>query len=88
MDTIGLDKLYYATFSADEQGNETYNTPKALAKANGTYRYFWLYRVKFAVPAAALTTKSDSIDFSIPEIEGTILHRTKPDAAGRLPWKA
>ena len=26
-------------------------------KANGTYRYFWLYRVKFAVPSTNLTTK-------------------------------
>ena len=166
MATIGLDKLYYATFTEDEQGAETYDTPKPLAKAisaelsvelaeailyaddgaseivkefksgtitlgiddigaavaadligarvdgnkvlvsatedggkgvaiafraakaNGTYRYFWLYRVKFAVPATSLTTKGDSIEFSTPEIEGTILHRNKPDSAGKHPWKA
>ena len=39
-------------------------------KANGTYRYFWLYRVKFAVPSTNLTTKGDSIEFSTPTIEG------------------
>ena len=166
MATIGLDKLYYATFTEDEHGIETYDTPKPLAKAisaelsvelaeailyaddgaseivkefksgtitlgiddigaavaadligarvdgnkvlvsatedggkgvaiafraakaNGTYRYFWLYRVKFAVPATSLTTKGDSIEFSTPEIEGTILRRNKPDSAGKHPWKA
>ena len=166
MATIGLDKLYYATFTEDEHGAETYDTPKPLAKAisaelsvelaeailyaddgaseivkefksgtitlgiddigatvaadligarvdgnkvlvsatedggsgvaiafraakaNGTYRYFWLYRVKFAVPATSLTTKGDSIEFSTPEIEGTILRRNKPDSAGKHPWKA
>lgn len=166
MATIGLDKLYYATFTENEQGEEEYATPKPLAKAisaelsielaeailyaddgaseivkefksgtitlgvddigadvaadligarvdgnkvlvsatedggkgvavafraakaNGTYRYFWLYRVKFAVPATSLTTKGDSIEFSTPEIEGTILRRSKPDSAGKHPWKA
>lgn len=166
MATIGLDKLYYARITEDEQGIETYDTPTPLAKAisaelsvelaeailyaddgaseivkefksgtitldvddigatvaadligarvdgnkvlisatedgstgvaiafraakaNGTYRYFWLYRVKFAVPATSLTTKSDSIEFSTPEIEGTILRRSKPDSAGKHPWKA
>lgn len=166
MATIGLDKLYYATFTENNHGNETYDTPKPLAKAisaelsvelaeailyaddgaseivkefksgtitlgvddigadvaadligarvdgnkvlvsatedgdagvaiafraakaNGTYRYFWLYRVKFAVPTTSLTTKGDSIEFSTPEIEGTILRRIKPDGAGKHPWKA
>lgn len=165
MATIGLDKLFYATFTENENGEETYGTPKPLAKAisaelsvelaeailyaddgaseivkefksgtitlgvddigpsvaadligarvdgnkvlvsatedggsgvaiafraakaNGTYRYFWLYRVKFAVPTTSLTTKGDSIEFSTPEIEGTILRRSKPDGTGKHPWK-
>ena len=33
MATIGLDKLFYATITEDEQGYETYGTPKVLAKA-------------------------------------------------------
>ncbi len=148
MATIGLDKLFYAPITEDENGDEEYGTPVMLAnamtaelsielneatlyaddgaaeivkefksgtpfprrrrywrgrcrgptgakidangvlisssendgapvavgfrarKANGTYRYFWLYRVKFAVPSTNLTTKGDSIEFSTPTIEG------------------
>ena len=33
MATIGMDKLYYAKITEDENGNETYDTPKVLAKA-------------------------------------------------------
>ena len=146
MATIGLDKLYYAGITEDEQGYETYGTPKVLAKAmtadlavelneavlyaddgaaevvkefksgtlslgvddigaevagdltgttidvngvvisasedggdpvavgfrakksNGKYRYYWLYRVKFGIPATNLATKGDSITFSTPTI--------------------
>lgn len=32
MATIGLDKLYYAKITEDENGDETYATPKLLAK--------------------------------------------------------
>ena len=34
------------------------------------------------------TTKGDSITFSTPTIEGTILRRNKVDAQGKHPWKA
>ena len=57
-------------------------------KANGNYRYFWLYRVKFGIPATNLATKGDGITFSTPTIEGTILRRNKLDASGKHPWKA
>lgn len=33
-------------------------------------------------------TKGDSITFSTPTIEGTVLTRNKVDAGGRHPWKA
>ena len=33
MATIGLDKLYYATITEDEKGEETYGSPVQLAKA-------------------------------------------------------
>ena len=166
MATIGLDKLYYAKITEDENGNETYGTPSQLAKAisadlsvelneatlyaddgqaeivrefksgtitlsvdeigldivadlvgaeidsngvlisgdndsakpvaigfrarksNGKYKYFWLYRVLFTIPATNLATKGDSITFSTPTIEGTILRRNKPDTSSKHPWKA
>ena len=166
MATIGLDKLYYANITEDDQGNETYDEPQVLAKAmtadltvelneatlyaddgaaevvkefksgtlslgvddigaktagdltgttidsngvvisasedggrpvavgfrakksNGKYRYYWLYRVKFGIPATNLATKGDSITFSTPTIEGTVLRRNKADASGKHPWKA
>lgn len=56
-------------------------------KANGKYRYFWLYRVQFAVPGTSLATKGDSITFSTPTIEGTIFQRVKADSKGKHPWK-
>ncbi len=166
MATIGLDRLYYAKITEDENGDETYATPVSLAKAmtaelsvelaeatlyaddgaaeivkefqsgtlslgvddigviaaedltgakiddnkvlisasedggtpvaigfrakkaNGKYRYFWLYRVKFGVPATNLATKGESITFSTPTIEGTVLRRNKLDGQGNHPWKA
>ena len=166
MATIGLDKLYYAPITEDENGEEIYGTPVQLAKAisaelsvelaeatlyaddgasevvkefksgtlslgvddigpsvasdlsgvtidknnviiassedatapvaigfrakksNGKYKYFWLYRVKFGIPASSLATKGDSITFSTPTIEGTIMRRNKPDGKNNHPWKA
>lgn len=57
-------------------------------KANGKYRYFWLYRVKFGIPATNLETKGDAITFQTPTIEGTVMRRNKPDGLGNHPWKA
>jgi len=166
MATIGMDKLYYAKITEDENGVETYGVPISLAKAisanlsislaeavlyaddgaavvikdfqsgtlslgvddigitaaqdltgavvddNGVlmshsesegapvavgfralkpdnrYRYFWLYRVKFGIPATNLQTKGDSITFQTPTIEGTVMRRNKLDGMGRHPWKA
>ena len=166
MATIGLDKLFYAKITEDDNGNETYATPMQMAKAmsadlsvelaeatlyaddgaaeivkefksgtlslgvddigaavasdltganidsngvvistsedggdpvavgfrakkaNGKYKYYWLYRVKFGIPATNLATKGDSITFSTPTIEGTILRRNKLDGRGKHPWKA
>ena len=166
MATIGLDSLYYAKITEDQNGIETYGTPKVLAKAmtaelsielieailyaddgasevvkefksgaltlgiddigslvaqdltgckidsnnvvvsrsedggspvavgfrakkaNGKYRYFWLYRVIFSVPVTSLATKGDSITFSSPTIEGTVFRRNKLDSENKHPWKA
>ena len=56
-------------------------------KSNGKYKYFWFYRVKFGIPATSLATKGDSITFSTPTIEGTIMRRNKVDGQGNHPWK-
>ncbi len=72
--------------------SENIGTPCAVGfraqKANGKYRYFWLYRVKFGLPATNLQTKADSITFSTPTIEGTVMRRNKLDGMGKHPWKA
>ncbi|MCQ9371177.1 phage tail protein [Corynebacterium sp. 35RC1] len=101
--TLGVDDLGADTAAAltgatlDANGvlissSEDGGTPVAIgfraARSNGTFQYFWLYRVKFALPSTTLATKADSITFSTPSIEGTILRRNKPDAKGRHPWKA
>ena len=57
-------------------------------KPDNRYRYFWAYRVKFAVPSTNLATKGDNIQFQTPQIEGAIMRRNKPDASGKHPWKA
>ena len=74
--------------SASEDGG----TPVAIGfrakKANGRYRYFWIYKVKFGIPATNLETKGDSIKFATPTIEGTVMRRNKVDGKGNHPWKA
>ena len=57
-------------------------------KSNGKYRYCWLYRVKFGIPGASLQTKDDSITFSTPTIEGTVMRRNKVDGLNNHPWKS
>lgn len=73
-------------------GGEDSSTPVAVGfrarKANGKYKYYWLYRVLFGVPATNLATKGDSITFSTPTIEGTISRRNKLDGQNKHPWKA
>lgn len=71
-------------------GSDDGGTPVAFRarKSNGKYRYYWLYRVKFGIPATNLQTKGDSISFQTPTIEGTILRRNKVDYSGNHPWKA
>lgn len=56
-------------------------------KSNGKYKYYWLYRVLFGIPATSLATKGDSITFSTPTIEGAIYRRNKPDSKNKHPWK-
>ena len=74
--------------SASEDGGDPVAVGFRAKKANGKYRYFWLYRVKFGIPATNLTTKGESIEFSTPTIEGTVLRRNKVDGKGNHPWKA
>ena len=45
-------------------------------KANGQYKYIWLYKVKFAIPSENYQTKGDSIEFTTPEIVGQFIKRS------------
>ena len=74
--------------STSEDGGNPVAIGFRAKKSNGKYRYFWLYRVKFGIPSTSLATKGDSITFSTPTIEGTVLRRNKPDGSGKHPWKA
>ena len=67
--------------SASEDGGEPVAIGFRAKKSNGKYRYFWLYKVKFGIPAT-------NIEFSTPTIEGTVLRRNKLDGQGKHPWKA
>ncbi|MBQ6171336.1 MAG: phage tail protein [Clostridia bacterium] len=74
--------------SASEDGGDPVAIGFRAKKSNGNYRYYWLYRVKFGIPATNLATKGDSITFSTPTIEGTVYRRNKVDGASKHPWKA
>lgn len=74
--------------SASEDSGDSVAIGFRAKKANGKYRYFWLYRVKLGVPSANLTTKGDNITFSTPTIEGIVSRRNKPDDNDGHPWKA
>jgi phi13 family phage major tail protein len=67
----------HVLISTSEDGGSPVAIGFRAKKANGKYRYFWLYRVKFGIPATNLATKGDSITFSTPTIEGTVLRRNK-----------
>lgn len=74
--------------STGEDGGDPVAIGFRAKKSNGKYKYFWLYRVKFGIPATALATKGDNITFNTPTIEGTVLRRNKLDGANKHPWKA
>ena len=74
--------------STSEDGGSPVAIGFRAKKANGKYRYFWLYKVKFGIPATNLQTKGDSISFQTPTIEGTVMRRNKLDGQGNHPWKA
>lgn len=82
-----IDKNHVLVSGSNDSGNPVAVGFRAK-KANGKYRYFWLYKVKFGIPATNLATKGDSITFSTPTIEGTVLRRNKPDGMGNHPWKS
>jgi len=73
-------------------GSEDAGGPVAIGfrarRANGLYRYFWLYRVLFKLPSAKLETKGDKISFQTPSIEGTVYRRNRLDGRNKHPWKA
>lgn len=101
--TLGVDDIGLAAAqdltgaTTDDNGvlvsaSENSGSPVAIGfralRPNGTYRYFWLYKVKFGFPATNLETKGDSITFQTPSIEGLVMRRNKLDGLGKHPWKA
>lgn len=79
--------------SASEDGGDPVAVGFRAKKSNGKYKYYWLYRVKFGIPATNLATKGDSITFSTPTIEEPLCAATRrmPEASirGRLRlWRA
>lgn len=48
-------------------------------KSNGNYRYVWLLKGKFMVPEETHETRSDSIDFQTPTINGAFVRRDFDD---------
>ena len=77
--TQDSDKVVYA---ADTDEAPYWAIGFRAKKANGEYKYIWLYKVKFAIPSESYTTKGDAIEFSTPEITGQFIKR--PDGK----WKA
>ena len=73
--------------SASEDGGEPVAVGFRAKKSNGKYKYFWLYRVKFGIPATNLATKGDSITFSTPTIEGPFCAATSRTPRVRIPGK-
>ena len=57
-------------------------------RADHTYEYIWLYRVKFTIPQKNYATKGENISFSNLSIEGTINRRKKPAYNNKHPWRA
>jgi len=98
VDDIGVSAAADLTgASTDDNGvlisaSENIGSPVAIGfralKPGGKYRYFWLYRVVFGIPATNLQTKGDSITFQTPTIEGTVMRRNKLDSLSKHPWKA
>ena len=78
----------HVVISQSEGGGRPVALGFRAKKSNGTYRYYWMYRVVFGIPATNLTTKGEEITFSTPTIEGMILRRNKLDGNGRHPWKS
>ena len=54
----------HVLISTSEDGGTPVAVGFRAKKANGKYKYYWLYRVKFGIPATNLATKGDSITFS------------------------
>ena len=69
------------------------NKPKAVAigfrslKSDGNYKFVWLYRVVFGVPATEHNTNGETVSFTTQRIEGKIYRRNRPDSVGESVWK-
>lgn len=71
--TKDLDNVVYASDSDDAP---YFAIGFKARKANGTYKFIWLYKVKFTIPDESYQTKGDSIEFTTPEIVGKFIKRS------------
>lgn len=53
-------------------------------KSNGSYRYVWLYKGKFALQEQDFQTQEDKPKFQTPKIKGTFIKRSFDDAWQKL----
>lgn len=53
-------------------------------RPDGTFKFVWLYKVKFNIPSESYKTKGESIEFTTPEITAKIIART--DGAWKADW--
>lgn len=53
-------------------------------KSNGSYRYVWLFKGKFALQEQDYQTQEDKPKFQTPKIKGTFIKRTYDDAWQKL----
>lgn len=65
--------------SASEDGGDPVAVGFRAKKSNGKYKYYWLYRVKFGIPATNLATKGDSITLVDHDRKGDRSHRWADD---------
>ena len=74
--------------SADEDSPNLFAVGFRSLRADKTYEYVWLYRVKFSVPQKNYATKGETVSFSNMSIEGSINRRKKPAYNNKHPWRA
>lgn len=74
-------------YSSAEDVASYYSVGFRARKADGTYRYYWLYKVKFGQPSYTYQTKGDGITYATVTLPGTFYALKRTDSAGKHPWR-